>query len=374
MARTSLRTALKRIGMPNPCVVERDALAISQDNLAHPTLPDESPLDPGAIAASILALEAGVVAAQSQLDACLEAIPVAHTIHVPGDFKGPHPSSVRELLRACLPPRMGEWTNPERSYAENQDWTEELNGLVTDGHSWYASCNADDDREGLYKLSMSFEVERKIEHPFNPDEVHIGALAVREGHVFVPMQQGIWGIWVVDQDLNEPEIFTADDVDRPEVDLFAWCDVNPHNGLLYTCNFSQPQWLYAYERREGHLKRAKASDIPLHQPGDGKLTTSVQSGCFTPNYKWLAVCDVDQDERIHCHSTLSGAFLERRPLLADTDEGPWVRNELEGIWYATIHTARGNHVQVHVLELNNEVGSADDMYLWHFSLPALHDL
>jgi hypothetical protein len=101
---------------------------------------------------------------------------------------------------------------------------------------------------------------------------------------------------------------------------------------------------------------------------------SAPQGCFTPNYKWLAVCDVDEDERIHCHSTLTGAFLDRRPLLADTDEGPWVRNELEGIWYAAIHAGQGNHVQIHVLELNNEVGSADDMYLWHFSLPELNIL
>jgi hypothetical protein len=100
---------------------------------------------------------------------------------------------------------------------------------------------------------------------------------------------------------------------------------------------------------------------------------SAPQGCFTPNYKWLAVCDVDEDERIHCHSTLTGAFLDRRPLLAE-EEGPWVRNELEVIWYAAIHAGQGNHVQIHVLELNNEVGSADDMYLWHFSLPELNIL
>src|SRR5207245_1161640 len=56
---------------------------------------------------------------------------------------GPRPKTLIALLRACRPPRLAEWTNPERSAAENQDWTEELNGLVTDGHNWYASCNAD---------------------------------------------------------------------------------------------------------------------------------------------------------------------------------------------------------------------------------------
>src|SRR5215831_5740567 len=106
---------------------------------------------------------------------------------------GPRPRRLTELIVACRRPRMNEWTNPERAYAENQDWTEELNGLVTDGHAWYASCNADDDREGLYKLTMGFDRIAKLDQPFDVDNVHIGALAVRAGKVFVPMQFGRWG-------------------------------------------------------------------------------------------------------------------------------------------------------------------------------------
>lgn len=81
----------------------------------------------------------------------------------------------------------------------------------------------------------------------------------------------------------------------------------------------------------------------------------MQSGCFTPNLKWLAVCDVNCEERIYVHSTLSGRLLESRELLADTDESPWAdftHNELEGIWCAFIKTGAGKDVQAHVLELN----------------------
>jgi hypothetical protein len=111
----------------------------------------------------------------------------------------------------------------------------------------------------------------------------------------------------------------------------------------------------------------------------------VQGGCFTRWHKWLAVCDdsgatnvLDPTtwwvERIHCHSTLNGAFLGRRLLPANTDESGSVlptstRNEREDIWLYPLTAAGGQPIQVHVLELNNEELSADDFYLWHFSVP-----
>jgi hypothetical protein len=278
------------------------------------------------------------------------------------------PSSVRELIDACRPPQLAEWSNPERSRVENADWTEEINGIVTDGHGWYVSCNADDDREGLYKLTTSFKVIKKLPHPFDEDDVHMGALCVRNGVLYVPMQYGRWGVWAVDTEFASSRFVAAEE--RPEDDMFPWCDVHPRNGLLYTSNFSDPTHLWAYDCVGSQLLRHCKHDIPLIQPSDGKPTTRVQGACFMPKYKWLAVCDVDGSERIHCHSALTGAFLDRRFLLADTDEGSvGERNEIESIWFFPYRTGQGDLVHVHVVELNNEHHTADDMYLWHFALP-----
>jgi hypothetical protein len=306
----------------------------------------------------------------------LSAIAASPPVRVPSAFHGPRPPSVLGLFKACVPPQMAAWSNPERAFAENKDWTEELNGIVTDGHAWYASSNADDDREGVYKLTMGFGFVAKIKHPGDADDVHIGALAVRDGQLFVPTQASPRrGVWIVDTDfVFSASLFAEDPLPHDDPsdmdDLFAWCDVNPHNGLIYTSNFSEPKKLYAYEPVANTLVRREKQDIPLRQPSDGRPTTNVQGACFTPNFKWIAVCDVDEDERIHCHSTLTGAFLDRRLQLADTnDEAAFDRNELEGIWFAPMTTGRGNHVQVHVLELNNDTHSPDDMYLWQYSVP-----
>lgn len=260
--------------------------------------------------------------------------------------------------------------SPERSVVENEDWTEEINGIVTDGSAWYASSNADDDREGLYKLTTDFGFIKKLSHPFDVDDVHIGALSIRNNTLYIPMQYGKWGVWVVDTNLATDKFYEADSPVTPEDDTFPWCDLHPRTGLLYTSNFTEPKRLLAYDFEGNRLVRRTDMDIPLVQPTDGRLTTRVQGGCFTPQYKWLAVCDVDEAERIHCHSTLTGAMLGRRSLLANADESSvGLRNELEGIWYHPYHTGKGNLVHVHVLELNNEHHTADDMYLWHFAVP-----
>ena len=41
-------------------------------------------------------------------------------------------------------------------------------------------------------------------------------------------------------------------------------------------------------------------------------TTRVRGGCFTPNFKWLAVCEVTQAEEVQCFSTLTGRRIDKK--------------------------------------------------------------
>lgn len=301
---------------------------------------------------------------------------------------GPPPGTLRELMLACKSPRMSEWTNPARTRAENRPWTEELNGMVSDGEAWFASANAGGGREGVYRLGMDLSVHGFLRGPAAPQLVHLGALCVRGPWLYIPTQQSrtlpeqidcgpitinlpnlpsLTGIWRVSTDLGSASFFPADEL--PDDDMFAWCDIHPSNGLLYTSSFSAPTRLLAYELRDGLARYVASGNIPLRQPSDGLPTTRVQAGCFSDRHRWYAVCDVDGAERIHVHTTLNGLFLERRMILADTDDGSVTRNELEGIWIQPVQTTSGAPAQVHVLELNNEAGSADDVYLWHLAAP-----
>jgi hypothetical protein len=340
------------------------------------------------------------------------------TMSWPTSFRGTKPASLRELLAACQDPRLGGWRNPSRGRAENEAFSEEAQGIGTDGDRWFLSSNAGDGREGLYRLTWDLRIGARLHSPFKR-KTHIGALGVHDGWVYVGIEDPD-GVWKVSTDFRRSSFLRYEPQQGDDDDMFSWCDVkpyndlNPDNVLIYTCAFADvgdksPECLRAFCESsdpttlkpramsalrvegsssviiavsENKLVRVADADIPVvapSRPGGIPPLNRVQGGCFAPHHKWLAVCDVDNHERIQCYSTITGAFLGYRFLLADTDESPVTRNELQDICYAplvaagnrsgAIPSGSGRPIQVHVLELNNEAASADDFYLWHFSAP-----
>ena len=329
------------------------------------------------------------------------------------------PRSLHELVLACADPRMSEWTEHHRGVAENTDWSENCQGMVTDGTAWFVSCNANDQRAGLYRVEFGFgsahgpvQAPAPIHTPVSPGGLllalegiprpHIGALALRNDWLYVPVQNPD-GVWRIRSDFTQsqwlpidkpPEVVGNDGQRKAVGNLFPWCDI--HQGLLYTSSFDQPNALYAYAIGDTTLMLQNDQTIRLKQPEpspeqkaydstpkffplpiDLTLTDKVQSGCFVGHDKILLLCDVPGGQRLHCHSTLTGAFLGRvwRPATSDQSHSLLTQfgvtathNELEGVWFHPL-TIDGEPASVHVLELNNEELSADDVYLWHYRIP-----
>jgi hypothetical protein len=167
----------------------------------------------------------------------LQFIGVPASIAVASGFTGTRPQSVRELIASCRDPRLPQWSNPSRGRAEDRSFSEEAQGIGTDGQHRFLSNNANDDREGLCKLDWNFHVIAKLPSPFDPDGTHVGALSVREGFVYVALQ-GPHGVWKVSTDFNQSIFLRAEEL--PDSEMFAWCDRNPHNGHIYTCAFHTP--------------------------------------------------------------------------------------------------------------------------------------
>lgn len=297
------------------------------------------------------------------LRAALGVLGLNGKVSVPSQLCRPRPASLRALLRAGRDPKVAGWNLTLGPWGTNTDWSEEAQGFATDGNLWYVATNADDGDEALYALSRkTVKVVKRLAPPYDPDDYHTGALCVRGQTVLVAVQGPSRGVWVTNTDLSTSSLAHADHL--PAGDMFAWCDLNPHNGLVYTANFSSPDTLFAYQLKDGALLYRPDADIPIIGASDGS-TTRVQGACFTPNFKLLAVCDVADAEQIHCFSTLTGRLLGRRLLLAETDDiGVGYKNELESIWFEPEQQA------VHVLELDNDVHSNDDAYLWRLDLPS----
>ncbi|HVF74035.1 MAG TPA: hypothetical protein VM938_03220 [Acidimicrobiales bacterium] len=285
------------------------------------------------------------------------------------------PPSVRELLGYCTDSRVNEWVRwPEPMWqVDNEAWTEEAQGVTWGRDGWYVATNADDGREGLYRLvpGTSSATWTRLAPRLATGTVHHGAPCEWEEWIYVPVQHATWGVWKVRADFTADAVLTA--ADRPADDLFPWCDVNPANGLLYTCNFSFPTKLYAYDASatvDGVMPRVDKEDITLHW-GDPP-PNGVQGACFTTNRRLLMIHDVkddDEDELVQCYSAITGRLLGQMSLHADADEStPTTLNELESVRLATV-TAKGVTTHIQVLELNNEGFSEDDFYLWGIAVP-----
>ena len=62
------------------------------------------------------------------------------------------------MLAAMRSPRLENWGLIYTSVFENSEWTEECQGLTTDGSSWFLTSNNESFR-GIHKRSMGFKAE-----------------------------------------------------------------------------------------------------------------------------------------------------------------------------------------------------------------------
>jgi hypothetical protein len=283
-----------------------------------------------------------------------------------GDLHSPRPNSIRALLDACTSPRCGEWRAVNLSFAENTSYSEEGQGVTMGDGMWFIVSNANDDREGLYRLSSDWSSSLITRAPYDTS-THLGAPCATGGWVYVPTQHPD-GVWKVSTDLTQSVVLKAED--SPDPDMFSWCSINPWSGLLYTSAFEHPDRLVAYDASamsNGVLPRAEP-DIPITH--GFPATEKVQGAAFTRNFRILMLRDVPNSDGVQCHSTLTGVLQDRYPLDARIDETQVFSNpnELEGIFVQTLTTG-GQVAHVHVLELDNDDVNADDIYVWHLAVP-----
>lgn len=243
---------------------------------------------------------------------------------------------------------------------ENSRFSEEAQGLTSDGASWYLSSN---NTKSVVKL---FGKQKIQVLPSNnvPKGSHYGAPGYYDGWVYVPLQSP-HGVWKFAADLSVQTWMPAKAGDLPDGDMFPWCAVYPVNGLLYTSNFGDPIYLRAYDRNT--LARRADGDILLDRARSPIQVTDIQGGLFTPRGRVILVSGEADTEysNIFCFSALNGYCFGAMAL---GDYGS-ARSEVESVAYLPL-LVNGVVAPVHVMELDNDWSSEDDVYLWSYSVPA----
>jgi len=285
------------------------------------------------------------------------------------------PRSLKAAMNAMNSPQMDKWVQSHEDKITGKRWTEDCQGITSDGISWFVVSN-NDEAKALYKFSINFDSH--ISTPpggtgwippvgvdFNklmPMNLHIGAPDYFEGKIYVPVEPSS-AVWVTDTNLMTLDIqpLGGSIGSAPQGQSMPWCAINPWNGYLYSSTFDNVDRIYAYDPAN-HFAHVEKKDILLQ----GGTVNKINGGCFSQNgHLYLASNDT---QYITGYSTLNGAFLGYHWVEYDKD---WdVAQEIEGISITRLDYPTGDPTTyVNVLVLENNIG-ADDIFFKHFSVPA----
>jgi hypothetical protein len=274
------------------------------------------------------------------------------------------PRSLKEAMHAMLSPRVSEWQlNSKEHEFDNEDWTEECDGVTTDGQHWFF-CSSNKDLVAIYKFSSDF---KHLGSALIPDTKHVGDIDFSNGLIFAPLDPRRIGIFD-----TSPKFLRFGNLDcagekAGHKGQLPWCAINPWNGFLYSSTFDNVDRVHAYDPSENFADPSKnfAYKGALHL--QGPPVGGVQGGVFSPNGHLYLTSDVYEGKNatqdVRGYSALNGAYLGscHVPYKSDSLDA----EEMEGL---TLWTGFP-FGQVHVVILDNDALSDDDVYFKHFDVP-----
>ena len=278
-----------------------------------------------------------------------------------------------DIVTGMTNPRVNEWTKVGVAFKqENNEYSDEAQGVTTDGAAWFLSSNSGGEKKNKRTISKyNLQANRlgKITLPQNlwNKKVHIGAPGYFDGWIYVPVQHP-YGVWKVTSSFSAQRPFLPiQEVKGPDYDRFPWCDVNPFNGRLYTSeNRERNKILFAYDRET--LERRPEDDIQL---GSTPIHFDrIQGGVFT--LRGRLIISRSGPNGIFCFSAITGHCFGGKHL---GNFGSF-SSEVEGV---TVRPWKfgSTPANVHVLELDNDNsiptwlggGGGDDCYLHSYKVP-----
>lgn len=283
-------------------------------------------------------------------------------VHIPSDFHSA-PRSLNATIKAMNSPRMESWTFGIENKLFNHAWTEECQGITTDGKCWFPVSNNEDDSRVVYKFDLVFRYQHSVKSPCGTD--HIGAPCFFDNKIYVPVEGTDKArIWILDTDFTSSSVSMLGGTKEPEQHAkMPWCAINPLNGFLYSSVFGDDRVdeppvdrVFSYDPGENFVQKET-----LILQGEG--IHRVQGGCFSD--KGHLYLSSSRTNDIKGYSVLNGTFLGRYSPPSDwsSDE------EMEGISLWPISFEGSIETYIHVVVLDNDI-NYDDVYFKHIKVPS----
>lgn len=306
-------------------------------------------------------------------------------------------------------PQVGDWKYVgDTWWLRGSDWSNEAQGMTTDGTNWYLSTNG---TRGVVRFSGDFGplpgtasrvapaydyyIPARIPGATNTVAVpvhgtyHLGAADCFAGWLYVPLQDhdgndGL-GVWAVSTDFSLNNVYWPNfvyagtfsgpygfpssvaclvPVESTTGAHFALCAVNPLNGRLYSATRDARRFV-AFDKET--VTARPEDDIGLAVPS---VYAGAQGAVFTRGGRLIVVDgSPGHSGGLFCFSAVTGQSQGVKDLGMYGHDGLagaglfGTGSETEGVTVRTYGTG-----SVHVLEINNNWGN-DDAYLHAYSVP-----
>lgn len=294
--------------------------------------------------------------------------------------------NIRSLLKALEWPYDYEYVG---DYPEDSapGWCEDLQGVTSDSAHWFFT-QSNPDR--VWKFPVGHNLDENVDEDDLPSGIlyagipssledsgyeHFGGLDYFKGHLYVPLHGTPAKIALFDaQSLNY--ISSANLTEYPDGAL-PWCAVNPLNGLLYVSTFNA-SYLHVYKR----IVIANNTDgvVGLELTHLGKFglfeekglpmeVSRIQGGVFSKNGHLYLASDAPEGGVMGFDMTTGQrTFHKTIPGVSPADD--LLRDELEGITVWDLDSLGAPNIggQIHLIMLDNDWPSNDDLYFKHFKV------
>ncbi|QGV77295.1 hypothetical protein [Streptomyces ficellus] len=280
---------------------------------------------------------------------------------------------------ASTNPRTGEWEHVT-STSHQEDWTQQIQGMCTDGQYWYVVSNSER-RRCVYKLSLDFRTTHaSLDAP--DDYSHIGSPTfdpVRK-LIYVPVEREgseptyVWRMTTALNSLSTLKLYGRSAGSRsPQKWKAPWVAHNPVDGLLYSSAYGDPDltdpalqvnWLNGFSPVTGCLRKQVHLPSKLH---------NVQGGVVSPHGNIYLATDYayNGSKRIYSYdlsSVVDGGMARYWGNIPLPGSGTGDELEVESVTLAHLGWSGSRDTYVTAVVLNIEV--EDDAYLRHFWVPS----
>lgn len=281
---------------------------------------------------------------------------------------------------ACWLADSGYTFNNEYPANTGHDWTDQIDGVTSDGRYWYISTET-----RIWRVPLSAGLDRDLGDYPNigivwPGFDHIGDIDyyAGDGRIYVALEQNksgnhMRGVGILDRSLNNLGSYLLPN------DNCSWVAVNPQDGYLYTApTFDTVSELRYYNRNNG----VKHGTLKLRDASDNLVSiTRVQGGAFSSTGKLYMVSDARGD---HSQGGIWG-FDVMRPGIAtrvahmavnyEERWAPWpwddkyTGDELQGITILDLDNGAAPSIggQIHMMMIDVD-GATDDVYFKHYRI------